>query len=439
MRFFSLHDRSRVVSFAEAVRGGLAHDGGLYMPEEIPRLTPGDIASLRGMAPAAIALMAGRALMGGDIEEAALERIVTESLDFPVPLVRLDERTFILELFHGPTLAFKDVGARFLARVLAHISRDQRGPLTVLVATSGDTGGAVAQGFFGVDGVEVVVLYPSGNVSPIQESQFATLGGNVTALEIAGSFDDCQSLVKEALSDREIASRRPLTSANSINVARLLPQTFYYFIAHAALDGSEAPPVFSVPAGNLGNLTAGVMARAMGLPVHRFIAASNINDVLPEYLRTGRLRTRPSIRTLSNAMDVGSPGNFARLEALFGGDAKGMRDVVHGSASADAATMETIRKVYDSFGYVLDPHSAVAYRAWQEYRSANPGAHPGVVLSTAHPAKFLEAYDGNVRAAITMPERLAGRLGKRKLAIPMAARYDDFKEFLRTTGKGGQR
>jgi len=434
MRYYSLHDRSRPVSFAEAVRGGLARDGGLYMPGEIPRLTPDAIASLAGMAPAAIALVAGRALLGSDIEEDALERILGESLDFPVPLVRLDERTFILELFHGPTLAFKDVGARFLARILAHVARGERGPLTVLVATSGDTGGAVAQGFSGVDGIEVVVLYPSGNVSPIQESQFTTLGGNVTALEIAGSFDDCQSLVKQALSDREIAARRSLTSANSINVARLLPQTLYYFIAHGALDTREAPPVYSVPAGNLGNLTAGVMARAMGLPVHRFIAASNINDVLPEYLRTGRLRTRASIRTLSNAMDVGNPSNFARLEALFNEDAAAMRDVVHGSASTDAATMETIREVYGSFGYVLDPHSAVAYRAWQEYRSADPGAHPGIVLATAHPAKFLEAYDGSVRAAITMPERLAGRLGKRKLAIPMAARYDAFKEFLSTTG-----
>lgn len=439
MRFYSLHDPSHGVGFAEAVRGGLAHDGGLYMPQELPRLTPGDIASLRSMTPAAIALLAGRALLGRDIEGSALERIVTESIDFPIPLVRLDERTFILELFHGPTLAFKDVGARFLARVLAHISRDEPEPLTVLVATSGDTGGAVAQGFFGVDGVEVVVLYPSGNVSPIQESQFATLGGNVTALKIAGSFDDCQSLVKQALSDREIASRRSVTSANSINVARLLPQTFYYFIAHGALDDGEAPPVFSVPAGNLGNLTAGVMARAMGLPVHRFLAASNINDVLPEYLRTGRLRARPSIRTLSNAMDVGNPSNFARLEAFFGGNAGDMREVVHGSAWADAATMETIREVYDSFGYVLDPHSAVAFRAWQEYRGGHPGARTGIVLATAHPAKFLEAYDGNVRAAITMPERLAGRLEKRNLAVPMAARYDDFKDFLCTSGKGGQR
>jgi threonine synthase len=408
------------------------------MPEEIPRLNDSEIARLRGMSPQAIARLAARTLLSGDIDEAALDEIAGETVDFPMPLVRLEDGTFILELFQGPTLAFKDVGARFLARTLAHVSRSERTAMTVLVATSGDTGGAVAHGFSGVEGVEVVVLYPSGKVSPIQESQFATLGGNVTALEIDGSFDDCQSLVKRALSDREISAHRSLTSANSINVARLLPQTFYYFIAYGAMQPGDAPPVFSVPAGNLGNLTAGVMARAMGLPVHCFIAATNVNDVLPEYLRTGRLRERPSVRTLSNAMDVGSPSNFPRLAALFGGDAQRMGSVVHGSAWTDRATLETIREVYDRLGYVLDPHSAVAYRAWQEFRRTNGGDAPGIVLATAHPAKFLEAYDPRLRSAIRMPERLLKRISMRRLAIPMAARYDDFKGFLCATAKRGE-
>ena len=437
MRFHSLRDRTTSVSFADAVRGGLASDGGLIMPDELPGLPAGSIASLKGMDPVKIAQLAGRALLAGEIEEDALDRIIAETLDFPIPLVQVEDRTFVLELFHGPTLAFKDVGARFLARTLAHLSRGEDAPLTVLVATSGDTGGAVAQGFHRVDGVEVVVLYPSGMVSPIQESQFSTLGENVAALEIGGTFDDCQALVKRALADREIASRRALTSANSINVARLLPQTFYYFIACGALGGERGEPVFSVPAGNLGNLTAGVMARAMGLPVRRFIAASNANDVLPEYLRTGILRTRPSVRTLSNAMDVGDPSNVDRLQALFGRDVGAMRAAVHGSAWTDGETMEAIRDVHARLGYVLDPHTAVAYRAWKTYMGVAENGGPGIVLATAHPAKFLEAYDDDIRAAISVPERLAVRMGRKKLSISMTSGFDEFKSFLCDTRKAG--
>lgn len=433
MIFASLRDPSRRVSFSDAVRTGLASDGGLFMPVRLPHLSAAEIAALKSMTPTEISLSVGKTLFAGDIDASSLERIITETVAFSIPLVRLDDRTCILELFHGPTLAFKDVGARFLARVLPYLFRGERSRLTVLVATSGDTGGAVAQGFFGVEGVEVVVLYPSGKVSPIQESQFSTLGGNVTALEVEGTFDDCQALVKRALSDRDLAQVRTMTSANSINIARLLPQTFYYFIAHGLLGGEDSPPVYSVPAGNLGNLTAGVMARAMGLPSRGFVAASNVNDVLPEYLRTGRLRVRPSIRTLSNAMDVGDPSNLPRLEACFDGDAAALRKVVHGTAWTDAATTETIHEVFNAHGYVLDPHSAVAYRAWQEYQRANGSEIRGVVLATAHPAKFLEAYEGSLRAAVKVPARLGARVGMKKLSVRMAPVFEHFKAFLSET------
>jgi threonine synthase len=442
MRFHSLRNRSESIDFARAVRAGLAGDGGLLMPDELPRLPAHAVGALRGMEPAAIALQIARALFADDVDDAALERIVTQTVDFPIPLVRADDGTYVLELFHGPTLAFKDVGARFLARMLAHLSRGEETPLTVLVATSGDTGGAVAQGFHGVDGVDVVVLYPSGQVSPIQESQFATLGGNVAALEVHGTFDDCQSLVKRALTDGEILSVRALTSANSINVARLLPQTFYYFMAVGALPRDVSDPVYSVPCGNLGNLTAGVMAGAMGLPASLFLAAANANDVLPEYLRTGQMRARPSVRTISNAMDVGDPSNFERLASLFDGDLRSMRRLIRGSSWTDDATRETIRLVHDRCGYVLDPHAAVAYRAWQEYvrgTAGMPGRRPGIVLATAHPAKFLESYDDRVRASVTIPDRLSARMGQPKRSLPMPARYEDFKDYLCDTRTGGVR
>ena len=433
MKFRSVRSSSPTASFTQAVIAGLADDGGLFVPVQIPRLTEKDVASLRGMEPVAIARVIARTLLEDEIEGASLDAIVAGTLDFSIPLVPVEENTFVLELFHGPTLAFKDIGARFLARVLAHLSRAGRSPLTVLVATSGDTGGAVAQGFYGVDGVQTVVLYPSGKVSSIQESQFSTLGGNVTALEVGGSFDECQTLVKQAMSDPDLARVRTITSANSINVARLLAQTFYYFMAYGTLGKEYAAPVFSVPSGNLGNLTAGVMSRAMGLPVHMFLAASNANDVLPEYLRTGRVRPRPSVQTISNAMDVGDPSNFARLEAHFGGDVEAMRRVVRGSRWSDEATVQTIRAVYERHGYVLDPHTAVAYSAWHEYRKAAGDGHPGVVLATAHPAKFLEAYDRDLRAAISVPERLAERLGKTKASIPMTASFARLKTFLLDT------
>jgi threonine synthase len=437
MTLYSLHNPAHHATFEEAVRRGLAPDGGLYMPAEIPKLGGREIDGLRGMSPDGVAKVIGRKLFGDAIPGNDLDAIITRAIDFPLPLVQLDDDTFILELFHGPTLAFKDVGARFLASVLSRFSGAREGGLTVLVATSGDTGSAVAHGFFGVEGVDVVLLYPSGKVSPTQELQFATLGGNITALEIRGTFDDCQALVKAALSDPELNASVCLTSANSINIARLLPQTFYYFSAYAALSPNSGPPVFSVPAGNLGNLTAGVMARSIGLPVRRFIAASNSNDVLQEYLRTGQFRPRPAVRTTSNAMDVGNPSNFPRLAALFGGERAAMAESVHASAWTDDATMAAIEEVYSRHGYVLDPHSAVAYRAWSEYRKTTSKGQTCVVLATAHPAKFPEVYDDKIRSAINIPEQISSHFGKKKLSILMDASVDRFKVFLRDRRKAG--
>ena len=430
MRLSSTNDPGLSVSFAEAVRRGVPGDGGLFVPAAIP-VFPGEF--LRGIGSLSfpeIAFGAARLLLDGEMPDADLRNVIDDSMTFDAPLQRLDEKTAVLELFHGPTLAFKDFGARFMARVMAYARREEGPAYTVLVATSGDTGSAVASAFHGTPGVSVVLLYPSGKVSPIQESQLTGFGGNVTALEVAGTFDDCQRLARSAFADREIASRRNLTSANSINIARLLPQTFYYFNAFARLEEQERGIVFSVPSGNLGNLTAGLIAWKMGLPVARFVAALNANDVVGRYFASGVYSPERAVATLSNAMDVGDPGNLPRIRALFGGDMASMRKAVYTTSVSDDETRGAIAEARGRYGYVFDPHGAVGYRALERYRAIAGGSFTGIVLATAHPAKFLDVYEQPVRESITVPGRLQALLGGKKNSVKIPALFGELKTFL---------
>lgn len=373
--------------------------------------------------------MVARNLLQGAIPEDALRSIIETSVNFPAPVVRLDQYTHILELFHGPSLAFKDFGARFMANTMSYYHRGEDKELTILVATSGDTGGAVAAGFYRTPGIRVVILYPSGKVSPLQEKQLTTLGHNVTALEVSGTFDDCQALVKKAFLDREVTGAMRLSSANSINIARLIPQSFYYFEAFKQVESNDLPVVFSVPSGNFGNLTAGLIAKRMGLPVHHFIAATNANDVVPAYLNTGEYLPRPSVRTLSNAMDVGAPSNFARMADLYGSTWNNMREDISGYAFSDQETRAAMQKVYEDYQYVIDPHGAVAYLGFQKYKNENPNT-VGILLETAHPAKFLEDVEQVLGKKIDVPERLASLADSKKEAVSMATDYIQFKEWL---------
>lgn len=413
------------LTFAEAVEKGMSDEGGLFMPVQMTPFRKDEVNRMGGESLQQVAFEVLHRILQDEIPELPLRQIIDESLTFPIPLRKLDDSTRILELFHGPTLAFKDVGARFMARMLAYLHRRDAREVTVLVATSGDTGSAVALGFAGISGTRVVLLYPSGRVSRIQEQQMTTVGGNVVALEIDGTFDDCQGLVKQAFGDREVLARRTLSTANSINCARLFPQVSYYFYAISQLSRDDEVPVFSVPSGNLGNLTAGLLARELGLPVKSFIAACNANDVLPEYLRTGVFRPRPSVQTIANAMDVGNPSNFARLTSLFGARTDWMTSVITGVSCADNEIRTTIREVFRKHGYVLDPHAAVAYHAWDQRRKGL-----GVVLATAHPAKFADVYDSEIGAAVDVPERLRACMSLPKQSTRLSSRYADFQSFL---------
>jgi threonine synthase len=428
MRFVSTAGESRAADLRAALLAGIAPDGGLYLPDHLDPISPAAQAALRGGAFPETALAVAGHVLGGEPPAAALGDIVRAALDFPIPLVRLGDGLYVLELFHGPTCAFKDVGARFLARLLAYYHGDADAPLTVLVATSGDTGGAVAQAFLGVPGTRVVVLYPAGKVSPLQERQFTTLGGNVTAVAVAGTFDDCQRLVKQAFGDRELARSR-LTSANSINVGRLLPQAFYYWHAWAQLPEAPAELVVSVPSGNFGNLTAGLLALRLGLPVSRFVAATNVNDVVPEYLAGGVFRPRPSIATISNAMDVGDPSNFARILALYAGNPERLRADVAGNRHTDDETRSAIREVDRAYGYVLDPHGAVAYLGLRSALRARPGA-TGIFLATAHPAKFADVVEPVIGRAVPVPERLAACLTREPRVTRIRAELDALRGVL---------
>ncbi|MGA9117816.1 MAG: threonine synthase [Bacteroidota bacterium] len=429
MRLISTSGNGPTVTFQAALKQGIAPDGGLYFPIAIPAMRPEILANLHRHTFQEVALEVARTLLEKEIPDDDLGLLIQESMSFPVPLHVINDSLAILELFHGPTLAFKDFGARFMAKTLAYYHRNEDVERTILVATSGDTGSAVAQGFSAAEGIHVVLLYPSQRVSPTQELQLTTIGGNVTALEIEGTFDDCQRLVKAAFADPELSTRRHLTSANSINIARLVPQSFYYFEAWARRPDKSAPIVFSVPSGNLGNLTGGLLAWRMGLPVQQFIAATNANSVFTDFLTSGSFAPREAIPTLSNAMDVGNPSNLVRIMVLFAGSVENAREMIRSSSVSDDDTQTTITRVHQTHGYMLDPHGAVAFAALERSRKS-PARSFGVVLETAHPAKFLEAYAPELRQTISMPDRLSEVLKRRKHAVRLSAKFEDLKEFL---------
>jgi threonine synthase len=432
MKYFSTAHRSEPVTLRTAVLRGMPEDGGLYMPEDIPPMPAGFFENMHHLHYREIATSAALTLFGEDLPAGAVIDILDKALDFDIPLAALDRDLFILELFHGPTLAFKDAGARFMAQLMGYYSGSAARELTILTATSGDTGSAVADAFHGVEGIRVVLLYPSGKVSHIQEQQITTQGANITALEIDGSFDDCQKMVKAAFGDPDLRERMQLTSANSINVARFLPQSFYYFYACAQLRqrGQAAPPVISVPSGNLGNLTAGLIAGRMGLPVKRFIAACNANDSLPRYLRTGKYEPHGTVHTISNAMDVGAPSNFARIEELYGYAPEFLRRDLYAAAFSDDETRDAMRRLYHDHGYITDPHGAVAICGIEHYREGEGENAPAVALGTAHPAKFRGTVERTLEIGLDLPQALKEVLEKEKSSRKMPADFKVFKEYL---------
>lgn len=433
MRYFSTNNNAPAVTLTEAVFKGLAPDRGLYMPEHINRMPDTFFENISNMSFQEIACHVADCLFAEDIQVDDLHSMVCDTLSFNCPIVKVYDNIWSLELFHGPTLAFKDVGARFMARMLSHIIRKQTdktiGDINVLVATSGDTGSAVANGFFDVDGVNVYVLYPKGKVSKMQENQFATLGHNIMALEVEGTFDDCQALVKEAFADTNLNKRVILTSANSINVARLLPQTFYYFNAYAQIKklGLNKHLVVSVPSGNLGNLAAGLIAKHMGLPVSRFIAANNANDVFFKYLKTGIYSPRHSILTIANAMDVGAPSNFARIISLYENSYQAVTEHVSGATYNDTEIEGSMSECYKETEYILDPHGACAWRALKE--NLHEG-ETGIFLETAHPAKFKPTVEKAIGTTVNMPQRLAAYGGRQKMSRPISNSYDELRSII---------
>lgn len=428
MKYYSLNKNAPLVDFKEATIRGLAPDKGLYFPEKIPKYDPASFQKMMDQSEKEIAFQIIRPYVGNTIPENELRRIVEETLNFKIPLRKINDRIFSLELFHGPTLAFKDIGARFMSRCLAYFVKNNDQKVKVLVATSGDTGGAVANGFYNVDGVEVVILYPSGKVSSVQEKQLVTLGKNIHALEINGTFDDCQRMVKEAFSDESLNKKLFLTSANSINVARWLPQQFYYFFAWKQWSG-DRPPVISVPSGNFGNICAGILAYISGLPVKHFIAACNANKVVPEFLRTQKYEPQKAITTISNAMDVGNPSNFIRILEIFHHQFTSLKEVLSSYSISDEETRKTIQKVFEEEKYLTDPHGAVAYTALQKYLKQHP-EDKGYILETAHPVKFYEVVEPVIGQKVSIPEDIRIILQKEKLSIPMEANSQDLKNYL---------
>lgn len=429
MRYYSTKNKSAFYTLEQAVLKGLPDDNGLFMPEHITALPESFWKGIGECSFQEIAYELCRQFLAAEVPDAVIQNIVNEAINFEAPLVNLDAHTHVLELFHGPTLAFKDFGARFMAQLMQYFVRNQNEKITILVATSGDTGSAVASGFYKVDGIEVIILYPSGKVSDLQEKQLTTLGENIRALEIEGSFDDCQSLVKQAFLDKELTSKFNLSSANSINIARLIPQSFYYANAYKQLQAEAENLVFSVPSGNFGNLTAGLFARQMGMPVKGFIAVSNANDVVPAYLKSGTFTPKPSVQTLSNAMDVGNPSNFARMMDIFDNTLAGIKKLINGYSVSDAETILALKEIYARYSYVMDPHGAVGYAGLKRYQIENPKA-VGVILETAHPAKFLETVELNLNLKLELPEGLKAVATKDKRSIVLSKSYVDFKQYL---------
>ncbi|MCX6319509.1 MAG: threonine synthase [Bacteroidetes bacterium] len=431
MKYYSTNRQSPAVDFKAATIKGQAPDKGLYFPERIPQLDPAWISELNSFSPEEIAFRVIHPFVGQTIPDEKLYQITSEAIQFPIPLVPVSERISSLELFHGPTLAFKDVGARFMSRCLGYFMSQSvnQQKVTVLVATSGDTGGAVASGFYEVEGVEVVILYPAGKVSPVQEKQLTTLGKNIRAIEIEGTFDDCQQLVKQAFTDTAINEKLFLTSANSINVARWLPQQFYYFLAYRQWKEKDHSPVIAVPSGNFGNICAGLLAMQSGLPVRHFIAACNANDMVSDFLSTGEWKPRPAVPTISNAMDVGNPSNFIRILEIFGLQVPALKEKLSTCSITDAETMQTISDVYAKFGYILDPHGAVGYLALERHLATNASAK-GFFLETAHPVKFPEAVEQSTGVKIEIPSSILHIMQKEKKAIRFQPDYTQLKDYL---------
>lgn len=429
MLYYSTNKKSAHVSFKEATIKGQAPDKGLYFPENIPQLPDGFIQNISSLTKEEIALQAIQPFVGDTIPLNVLKRIVAETINFDFPVVQVTKDIFSLELFHGPTLAFKDVGARFMSRCLGYFVQDISKPVTVLVATSGDTGGAVASGFYDVEGVQVVILYPSGKVSSVQELQLTTLGKNITAIEVDGNFDDCQQLVKQAFSDEQLNNQVFLTSANSINVARWLPQQFYYFYAYQQWLDKEDLPVICVPSGNFGNICAGLMAHLTGLPVKHFVAAVNANDSVYKYLQTGAYESQHAVPTLSNAMDVGNPSNFIRILELFRHEYPAVKNVISSFRVTDDETKETLREVFTNYHYLLDPHGAVAYAGLKRYLQQHVGAR-GILLETAHPVKFYDVVEPIIDQKVHIPDAIQNMIGLKKVSTKLSPDYNVFKNFL---------
>ena len=432
MNLYSTNNKDLRVPFKEGVFNSLPADKGLYMPESIPVLDPEFIRDLHLYSLPEIAFQVTRAILNGAIPDDDLQRIVNEAINFEAPVVEIDDRIHVLELFHGPSLAFKDFGARFMSRVMAYFLREGEKELNVLVATSGDTGGAVALGFLGVANTRVTILYPKGKVSPIQELQLTTNGQNIRALEIVGTFDDCQALVKRAFNDPELKERFRLTSANSINISRLIPQTFYYFNAYAQLQRKGfSEVVFSVPSGNFGNIGAGMLAWKMGLPVKQFLAATNVNDTVPSFLQTGVYLAKPSVQTWSNAMDVGDPSNWVRIMDLFGGNREELKKVLTGYRYTDEETLDAIMQVHADQGYIMCPHTAIAWLALKQWMNDHPSDEAvGVFLSTAHPCKFPDIFPEEIAQEIVIPAQVNELEEKIRVFVSLGNDFESFKKYL---------
>lgn len=432
MKFYSTNNKDLRISFKDAVFNSMPLDKGLYMPEQIPQLSKDFINNIEKYSFQEIAFEVANTLIGEDIPKRDLHRIINETLHFDAPIEPVGDDSFVLELFHGPSLAFKDFGARFMSRVMAYFLKDGEPLLDVLVATSGDTGAAVALGFLGVPNTRVTILYPKGKVSPIQEQQLTTNGQNIRAIEIEGTFDDCQALVKQAFADEELNSKLRLTSANSINIARLIPQTFYYFNAYAQLKRRAFDEVvFAVPSGNFGNIGAGMLAYKMGLPVKQFIAATNINDTVPRFLESGKYETRPSVQTYANAMDVGAPSNWVRIMDMFNQDVGSLKKLLKAYRFTDEQTLEGIKELYEKYQYLACPHTAIAWLATESYRNeVEDKSVAKVFLSTAHTCKFPDVFTSNLRAKIEIPISVKALEGKAKQAGKLDVDFEGFKNWL---------
>lgn len=429
MKYFSLNNKEHTSNFENAVVRGLAPDKGLYFPEKINKLPTSFFENIQDIDKTEISFEAIKSYVGNEIPDSYLLEIIDKTVDFEFPIVEINDRIGSLELFHGPTLAFKDVGARFMAASLGYfIKKGNLGKITVLVATSGDTGGAVANGFLGVEGIDVVILYPKGKVSEIQEKQLTTLGKNITALEVEGTFDDCQAMVKKAFLDADVTNFRKLTSANSINVARWLPQMFYYFFAYKQLQKLDKKLVFSVPSGNFGNICAGLLAREMDLPIDHFVASNNANDTVTKYLETEDYKPKPSVQTISNAMDVGDPSNFVRILKLFNDKHANLKESFSAYSFDDAKTKNAIKEVYSKTGYVMDPHGAVGYLGVQEFLKTNPDYY-GTFLETAHPVKFLDTVEEAIESKVAIPDSIQSLMDRQKKSLQINT-YEDLKGYL---------